>query len=277
MSRVATLTIRTPEGIVFSLPLAGPVSRFLALAIDLCCIALGGGIINLVVALIRPLSLDLAMAIATYLYFGLSIGYGMGMEWLWRGQTIGKRVMGLRVVDDQGLRLHPSQIVTRNLLRFVDLLPAFYCVGGVAAVCGSLGQRLGDLAAGTVVVRAARPLRPDLALAVAGKFNSLREIPHLEARLRQRVAPRVAALALRAVLRRDELSPPARVALFRDVAAHLRTLVEFPPEATEGLSDEQYVRNVVDIVYRRPADAKRAAPAPSPLIAASRSGTLRAP
>jgi len=250
VSRAATLTIRTPEGIVFSIPLAGPLSRFLALAIDLCCIGVGGGVIHIIVALIRPLDMDLAMAIATYLYFGLSIGYGMGMEWLWRGQTIGKRVMGLRVVDEQGLRLNPSQIVIRNLVRFVDLLPGLYCVGGVAAIFGRLGQRLGDLAAGTVVVRAARPLRPGLALVVAGKFNSLREIPHLEARLRQRVGPREASLALRAVLRRDELSPAARVDLFRAIAGHFRSLVEFPPEVTEGLGDEQYVRDVVDIVFR---------------------------
>jgi uncharacterized RDD family membrane protein YckC len=256
MTRVATLTIRTPEGIIFSLPLAGPVSRFLALAIDLCCIGVGTAVIDVVVALIRPLSADVAVAIATYLYFGLSIGYGMGMEWLWRGQTIGKRVVGLRVVDEQGLRLHPSQIVVRNFLRFVDILPGLYCVGGTAACLGRLGQRLGDWAAGTVVVRASRPLRPDLALAVAAKFNSLREIPHLEARLRQCVGPQDAALALRALLRRDELLPAARLALFRDIAARLRSIVEFPAEVTEGLSDEQYVRNVVDIVYRRALDRR---------------------
>jgi hypothetical protein len=46
------------------------------------------------------------------------------MEWRWRGQTIGKRVLRLRVVDAQGLRLHFTQVVLRNLLRFVDMLPA---------------------------------------------------------------------------------------------------------------------------------------------------------
>src|SRR5262249_58768067 len=55
-------------------------------------------------------------------------------EWYWRGQTVGKRMLRLRVVDRQGLRLQPSQIITRNLLRFVDGLPAFYMLGGLTSL-----------------------------------------------------------------------------------------------------------------------------------------------
>lgn len=249
--RADVLTIRTPEGIVFSLPLAGPLTRFLAFAVDLAAVSVAGTVIGTVLGAFGVLSVDLARAFGAVAYFAISIGYGILAEWLWRGQTVGKRLLRLRVVDERGLRLQPSQIVVRNLLRFVDLLPVFYLVGGAAMVLTRRAQRLGDIAAGTVVVRALRPAEPDLDQVLAGKYNSLREHPHLAARLRQQVGPEEAVLALRAVLRRDTLDPEARVALFRDLAAHFRPLVEFPPDAVEGIADEQYVRNVVDVVFRR--------------------------
>jgi len=183
-------------------------------------------------------------------YFVISIGYGILLEWIWRGQTMGKRVLRLRVVDAEGLRLQINQVVIRNLLRFVDMLPAFYLVGGVVSLLNRRYQRLGDIAANTVVVRAPKLSEPDLDQLLAGKYNSLREHPHLEARLRQRVSPAEAAVAMRALLRREGLDPRARVELFGELAEHFRAVVTFPPEAVEGMPDEQYVRNVVDVLYR---------------------------
>ena len=185
--------------------------------------------------------------------FAISIA----LEWWWRGQTIGKRLLRLRVVDAGGLRLHFHQIVIRNLLRFVDSLPAFYFVGGIACLVSRRAQRLGDLAANTVVIRIPRIAEPDLEQLLAGKFNSLRAHPHLEARLRQRVSPAEAATALQAVARRDEFEPVARVKLFSELSGHFRAKVEFPAEAVDGIADEQHVRNVVDVLYRpRGADKK---------------------
>lgn len=248
--RVEHLRIRTPEGIVFSLPLAGPVARFLACLVDLACVAATGSLVATLVGWIGLLNLDIASAFITVAYFVVSIGYGIATEWLWRGQTVGKRLLKLRVLDEQGLRLTFSQIVVRNLLRFVDALPVFYLVGGVAMLATRRAQRLGDYAANTVVVRTLPVEEPDLDQILAGKYNSLRGHPVLAARLRQRTTPEEGALALRSLLRRDTLDPPARLELFRDIAGHFRDLVEFPPEATEGIADEQYVRNVVDIVFR---------------------------
>src|SRR5262249_57728043 len=102
-------------------------------------------------------------------------------EWYWRGQTVGKRMLRLRVVDRQGLRLQPSQIITRNLLRFVDGLPAFYMLGGLTSLLNRQGQRLGDIAANTVVVRTAGLRPPDLDQISKGPFNSLSQYPHLAA------------------------------------------------------------------------------------------------
>ena len=57
-------------------------------------------------------------------------------------------------------------------------------------------------------------------------------------------------MLLQALLRRDEFEPAARIELFRDLAEHFRAKAEFPPEATDGITDEQYVRNVTDVLYR---------------------------
>lgn len=248
--KTSTLQIRTPEGIVFSHQLAGPVIRFVAWAVDLMCIMALVTVLSYAIVLVHLVSPGFGAALSAIGYFILSVGYGIACEWMWRGQTVGKRLMRLRVVDAEGMRLQFNQIVTRNLLRFVDSLPAPYFVGGIVCWFGAKCQRLGDIAANTMVIRIPRVLEPDLDQLLVGKFNSLRQYPHLAARLRQNVSPAEAAVALQALLRRDELEPVARVELFADLAAHLRTKVEFPAEATDGIADEQYIRNVVDVLYR---------------------------
>jgi uncharacterized RDD family membrane protein YckC len=253
--KTSALQIRTPEGIVFSQLLASPVARFLAWFIDLFCIATLLTALSTFLSLVRLISPNLAGALYALGYFIISIGYGIACEWLWRGQTIGKRLFRLRVVDAEGLRLQFNQIVTRNLLRFADALPAFYFVGGVACWFSGKCQRLGDLAANTIVIRNPRVVEPDLDQLLPGKFNSLRQHSHLAARLRQQVSPGEAAVALQALLRRAEFEPLARIELFEALAAHFAGKVRFPPEATDGVTDEQYLRNVVDVIYRTPTAA----------------------
>jgi uncharacterized RDD family membrane protein YckC len=253
--KTSSLQIRTPEGIVFSQLLAGPVTRFLAWFVDLVCILMVLMVFGFLISLLQLISANLAGALYLISYFVVSIGYGIACEWRWRGQTIGKRLLRLRVVDAEGLRLQFHQIVTRNLLRFVDSLPFLYFVGGVVSWLSPKCQRLGDLAANTIVIRSPRVSEPDLDQLLAGKFNSLRQYPHLAARLRQRVLPGEAAVAVQALLRRDDFEPQDRVELFGNLAAHFRAKVEFPPEATDGIADEQYLRNVVEVLYRNRAEA----------------------
>ncbi len=244
------LTIKTPEGIVFSLRLSGPVIRFLAWTIDLATIAVISGIIKLLLGILGIFSRDFASAVSILAYFVVSIGYGIATEWYWRGQTLGKRLFRLRVMDEQGLHLQFSQIVIRNLLRFVDSLPAFYMVGGLACLIGRRAQRLGDMAANTIVVWNPKISEPDLDQVLPDKYNSFRDYPHLEARLRQHVSPQQAGMALQALLRRDQLDAQARVELFSEIASHFKAIVNFPNEAVYGIPDEQYVRNVVDALFR---------------------------
>ena len=245
-----TLQITTPEGITFALHLAGPITRFLAYVVDLVCIGAAFLLVSKVSGVLGIISSDFASGLALLAYFAVQIGYGIALEWLWRGQTIGKRLLRLRVMDEQGLYLQFSQVVIRNLFRAVDSLPAFYLVGGAACLISRRAQRLGDFAARTIVTRTVKVAEPDLAQLRPAKFNSLREYPHLAARLRQRVSPRAAGIALQAVLRRNEFAPVARLELFARIAAYLQTIVAFPQEATEGISAEQYVRNVVDVLFR---------------------------
>ena len=244
-----TLDIRLPEGVTFSLPLAGPATRFLAWLLDL---ALTLALILALNAALRPLLVllpGLGAGVAVLLLFAVPIFYGILFEGFWRGQTPGKRVLRLRVMDAGGLRLDFRQVVIRNLLRAVDILPQFYLVGGAACVFSRRAQRLGDLAADTVVVRSERLLAPDLAQIAPGKYNTLRDHPVLAARLRQRVGPVEAGIALQALLRRNTLEPRARTDLFARLAARFRAAVPLPGEVEMDVADEQYVRNVVDVLF----------------------------
>ncbi len=251
-SAAQTLAIRTPEGVSFSLPLAGPTTRFLAWGVDFGITMVAETLIMALFGFLRIISSDFAGALIILLYFGINIGYGIALEWLWNGQTLGKYLLGIRVMDVQGLRLHFSQVVLRNLVRFVDMIPALYLVGGVAMLISRRAQRLGDLAANTVVVRIRKPPEPDLEKILLDKYNSFRAYPHLEARLRQHVSPDEAVLLMQALLRRDELEPQARVALYAEIVQHFRQLVEFPEEATANLTDEQYLRNTLESIFRNP-------------------------
>ncbi len=244
------LRICTPEGIPFTYDLAGPVTRALAWAIDMAALILLGNAVQLLVAPIGIVSADAAIGLAMLLYFAGAIAYSVLLEWLWRGQTLGKRVLGLRVQDADGLRLRFSQVLMRNLFRAVDTLPVLYLLGVVSILVTRRAQRLGDLAGNTVVIRMTRPARPDLSRIAAPMYNSLRDAPHLASRYRQRITPREASLALQAVLRRDELDDAARVAVFGELARFFRDRVVLPADFLQGVSDEQWIRNLVDIIYR---------------------------
>lgn len=251
MIRGAVLNIATPEGVTFSLPLAGPVSRAIALFIDFAVIS---AVFQVLAPLLRILNLglgDFGGATAILLQFIIGETYFLVSEILGRGQTIGKKVLGLRVMDERGLKLRPSQVIIRNLVRIADMLPVMYLVGGACSLLNRRCQRLGDLAAGTVVVRVARIQQPDVESVLGGKYNSFRQLPHLEARLRQKVTAEEAQIALASLVRRPELEQSAADQIFTQLATLFREKVKFPEEVEFGLTDEQYVRNVVDSLYRK--------------------------
>ncbi len=250
-SRVALLNIATPEGVAFSLPLAGPITRALAFFIDYLAASVIQKTLMFFVALIAVAAPDIGGFATIMVQFIVFNGYSAVCEMMWNGKTVGKHVLGIRVMDERGLRLQPGQVLVRNLLRFVDALPMFYAVGGAVCLFSRRCQRLGDLAAGTVVVRNIKVSLPDVEGMLGGKYNSFRNHPQLEARLRQKVGAEEAQLALNALMRRDELETDSVLKLFEMMAQQFKSLVKFPEEAVFGLTDEQYVRNVVDTLYRK--------------------------
>jgi len=247
--RVQTVRVRTPEGVAFTFRVASPVLRLGALFVDWLVIAATWSLLSFLVTLARLVSSDFAGMVAALGWFVLSWGYDIVCEARWRGQTLGKKLLRLRVVDERGFRLGISQIILRNLLRIVDALPVAYLVGGLAALINRRGQRLGDLAAGTLVIHEPSEPMPDQTLLGAGKYNSLRDHPGVVARLRQQIAPAEARLAWQALARAPMLEPDARLTVFAELAAWLRDVTPIPDEATDGVSDEQFVRNVVEILF----------------------------
>jgi uncharacterized RDD family membrane protein YckC len=247
--------IETPEGVRFALPLAGIVARFLALTIDLLAISAVSGALDKISAVIGWVSPDSMTALSILGYFAVTIGYGIVFEWLWHGQTLGKRVLSLKVMDANGLKLQASQIAVRNLMRAVDSLPGPYLVGGLAALLTKRHQRLCDMVANTIVVQQRRLVLPDLfRLNLDDKFNSLTSVPHLAARLRQQITPELVELAYQALLRRDELASDVKLEVFRLLAGRFRALVKFPDEITTALTDERYVRNALQIALTSSAN-----------------------
>jgi len=248
-ARKSALEIATPEGIVFSYELATPVPRALACAVDTVAwlgMAYSAGRIATGAGFLSP---DWASFLGVTLYFAISVGYAIVLEWRWYGQTLGKRLFGLRVIDAHGLRLQLAQIVLRNLLRPIDALPLFYLAGGMTVLVSPKGQRLGDLVANTVVARECRREIPDLEEIAPAKYNSLMAWPYLARRLRTLASPEAVQFALLAVSRRGGYQPLARVELFADLAAYFRSLVRFPDAALEGLTDEQFVRSVLRVIF----------------------------
>lgn len=145
------ITISTPEGIELEMVLAGAASRFIAGSIDLALqliLALLAALVTL--ALIGGGIGDALFAIALFAVLYL---YDVLFEVLASGRTPGKRVTQLRVVREQGAPVDLRASAIRNLLRLVDALPSVYLVGLLSIVLTSRNQRLGDLAAGTLVIR----------------------------------------------------------------------------------------------------------------------------
>lgn len=151
--------VETPEGIDLILRPAGLLPRALAFGIDL----LIRGAILLAAFFMLAILGQFGMGLGTILYFLINWWYPVLFEVLYQGRTPGKKAMNLRVVHDDGTPVGWAASLTRNLLRAVDMLPFAYCVGAVSSLSHSSFKRLGDLAAGTLVVyRDEPPKRPQL-------------------------------------------------------------------------------------------------------------------
>ncbi|MDB6048595.1 MAG: hypothetical protein JWR17_1341 [Pseudomonas sp.] len=148
--------IETPEGIDLLLRPAGLVPRSLAFGLDLIIRVLVIGGLYAVFSTLSTFGTGLGMLV---LFLG-NWWYMVLFEVLNQGRSPGKQVMGLRVIQDDGTPVGWTASLTRNLLRFVDMLPFGYCLGAVSCLQHPMFKRLGDLAAGTLVIYRDAPLTP---------------------------------------------------------------------------------------------------------------------
>jgi uncharacterized RDD family membrane protein YckC len=153
--------------VAIDLPVATAGSRGLAQLIDLALVLLlQVGV--LLIAFVGSRALaglgarvdEILLAVAIVAVFAIQWGYFVAFELAWEGQTPGKRALGLRVVDETGGRAGFTKLAIRNLLRAIDFLPLLYGAGILVMLSSARGQRIGDLAAGTLVVSTTAARRP---------------------------------------------------------------------------------------------------------------------
>lgn len=159
MSDADHYTLETPENIELRFDIAGLGTRFCAIVIDHVPIVI----------------LTIALTVLAYFVFSawlqgpagamrlgmvslsilvtLMFGYFLVFEWLMRGQTPGKKIIKIRVIRDDGTPVTIYEVFVRNVLRLVDFLPGFYTVGVLFMFPSRLCRRLGDIAAGTIVIK----------------------------------------------------------------------------------------------------------------------------
>ena len=237
MDLTQRITIRTPEGVEMDLVLAGMGSRMLAAVIDL---ALQAFVLLLFVLAATSWLDSLGSAVAnglTALTMVLILfGYHVVGEVWWNGQTLGKRFMGLRVVTDVGGPVGFVTSLIRTAVRLVDFLPVAYGIGLVSAMASSKSQRLGDMAAGSLVVRT-----PSKRFAESSATLKLPP-PATTAWDVSAVTRDHVAVIRQFAQRRDQLPPETREKLAAKLRLQLRPLVH---ATTRTKSAEEFVLQVL--------------------------------
>jgi uncharacterized RDD family membrane protein YckC len=209
--------IPTPEGIELNLRLAGPVARALAWAVDLLVRVAVFGVLGIPLAMLG----NVGGGIYLILWFGLEWLYPTLFEVYFGGATPGKRALALMVLHSDGTPVGLPASLTRNLLRAVDFLPFLYGFGLLAMVLSRDFQRLGDIAAGTVVayreldlqhgaIPQAVPLQPGKPLSAAEQ-RTLLDLAARSQVLTPERAQELASLAPRLTGGRDDGAALGRV------------------------------------------------------------------
>lgn len=232
-----SLSVHTPESIAFSYDLAGLGSRFLAVFVDLLiqiaiviAILFGlsfasAGAPHTVTGGVSKLGESLAQAFLAILGFIVFFGYFIVFEAFWNGQTPGKRLLGLRVVRDGGYPIDFASSAIRNLIRVGEAVFLFYLISAIASLVSPENKRLGDLAAGTIVVRSSRIATLDALLAQSN-----------EGPRSPMITPKEYAVIDQFVARRASLAPSVRLQLAMRIADQIRSRV---PSDLQRLDDEE--------------------------------------
>ena len=223
------VNIVTPENISFRYQLAGPFRRLVAFAADLIIRVVTFYAVAILLAIIGASGMldgELGIAVIVLLWFAMEWFYGGLFETFWNGQTLGKRLLGIRVLGVDGEPISGWQAMLRNILRTVDMMPLLpgaalggmvplptFLFGLLTPVMNARFQRIGDLVAGTMVV-----VEEKITLLEPAKFADAR-VAQLAALIPARfTASQSLAKALAAYAERRSYFMPARR---QEIAQHL--------------------------------------------------------
>lgn len=256
----------TGEAVILELQLAKLPSRALAFGIDLVVMVVALVVLIAVVGGALGSGIDEALGAAVGLVIVLLVfvGYPVTVETLSRGRSIGKMVLGLRVVREDGGPIRFRQALTRGLAGFIVDFGIFSLFTGAIALITSLasprGRRVGDMLAGTVVLRERVPVRPAPAVQMPATLASWAGGAELSG-LPDSVAQPAREFLLRAVDFDPEVRASMAEALAAQVAGHIS------PEPPPGTRPEQYLSAVLAERRRREEarlSGQRADPVPPP-------------
>jgi uncharacterized RDD family membrane protein YckC len=249
-----TIEVTTGESVAFSYELAGLGSRFLALFIDLLIqtvvtvaavlllVWIAGALPSLPVSqkeastLVYKVGYALVISVFVFAAFMLYFGYFIVFETLWNGRTPGKKLLGIRVVRDGGFPVDFSSALIRNVVRVLEAALGFYAISAVCALLSPQNRRLGDMAAGTIVVREGTlegmvPIR-----AVSGEDPLVRDL-----------APAQRELVRQYARRRTSLADKSRRALAFQIADGIRPKL---PASFDHLDDDALLVHIAETALR---------------------------
>ncbi len=254
--------VDTPERIDLEYDLSSLGSRLLAAMVDTALLAvlyilvailgsmgltevakaMGSAIEGLGLRLGQTAVVNAGLAIIALLTFGIFWGYYLSFELFWHGQSPGKRWVGLRVIREGGYPVGFTESAVRNLVRLVDFLPMFYGIGSIAIFVDRRSRRLGDMAAGTLVVKERRELKLDaLGFEVApSRAPATAGVPEADAGAEPlpnlyKLAPSDLTVLREYLLRKPSLTPAASARLASRLASAFAQKLEYdlsdePPE-----------------------------------------------
>jgi uncharacterized RDD family membrane protein YckC len=239
----------TPDAVALDLEVATIGSRGIAYLLDLLLFALVFlvlGVVQLALAGGGWFDSGLGVAVALVLAFVWQFGYPIGFETLWRGRTLGKAAMGLRVVTVEGAPVGVRHATIRAVTAPVEVLLTTGLVASIASFVSPRAQRLGDLAAGTLVVRE-RGIAPEpTATTFAPPPGAAAYVAQVDV---SAVGPREYALIRDTLRRQAELPPDAGWQLSLEVAEAVAPLVRPLPPA--GTAPAAFLQAVAAAVQQR--------------------------
>ena len=220
----------TPEAVAIERDVAGLGSRLIAVLFDSLIQSAAGLALVMAFNVGGGVRGTAETVVFLVLLFLIVLGYFPLFEGLWNGRTPGKRLQRLRVVRTDGQPVTWTSVLVRNALRLVDILPTYYMVGAITILLTKRSQRLGDLAAGTIVVRE-RPTPAPVSIGAVGWTHGIPP-PGIDT---SGLTEREYDLIRSFLERRDRLQPGPRAALAAQVAGVVRPRVPAAPLGDEAL------------------------------------------